>query len=230
LRLRGIHGSTLSSRRRANEDRALIWNWYNGFTLLELLVAMALLVILTGALYSTYFSLMNGRASAMAGMESRRELRTTLDMLRREITSAYYNKLNQASKKQYFVVEDRDFFGKPSSILSFTAIAPPDSSTTPISDLVELKYQPIEKDNKILLTRQAKDFYLDLKPYSYPQMDEVEGFLVECFDGGKWIRSWDTKVSGQSKLPDRVRITLRVKEGGKIVEYTAIATPRVKDP
>ena len=202
----------------------------NGFTLLELLVAMALLVILTGALYSTYFSLMNGRAAAMVGMESRRELRTTLDMLRREITSTYFNRLNQASKKQYFAVEDRDFFGKPASILSFTAIAPPASGTAPESDLVELKYQPIEKDNKIVLTRQAKDFYLDLKPYTYPQMDEVEGFLVECFDGGKWVRSWDTKVSGTNRLPDQVRITLRVKEGEKTVEYTAIATPRVKGP
>jgi hypothetical protein len=28
LRLRGVHDSTLSSRRRVNEDRALIWNWY----------------------------------------------------------------------------------------------------------------------------------------------------------------------------------------------------------
>ena len=44
--MRGVHSSTLSSRRRANKDRALIWNWYNkGFTLLELLVVVVLLSI-----------------------------------------------------------------------------------------------------------------------------------------------------------------------------------------
>lgn len=203
-----------------------------GFTLLELLVAMALLVILTGALYGTYFSVMNGRESAVSGMEARRELRTTLDMLRREIASAYYNNKNknsQAKKKQFFVVEDRDFFGKPASTISFTAIAPPGNDSQSGSDLVELKYQPIEKDNKIVLTRQAKDFYLDVKPYPYPQMEELEGFLVECQEvGGKWVRTWDTALN--SALPKQVRVTLRVKEGDKIAEYTAIASPRIKGP
>lgn len=193
-------------------------------------MAMALLVILTGALYGTYFSVMNGREAAVSGMEARRELRTTLDMLRREIASTYFNKFNQAKKKQFFVVEDRDFFGKPASTISFTAIAPPSSDSQSGSDLVELKYQPIEKDNKIVLTRQAKDFYLDVKPYPYPQMEELEGFLVECQEvGGKWVRSWDTALNN-NRLPESVRITLRVKEGDKVAEYTATASPRVKGP
>lgn len=190
---------------------------------------MALLVILTGALYGTYFSVMNGREAAVSGMEARRELRTTLDMLRREIASAYFNKFNKAKKKQFFVVEDRDFFGKPASTISFTAIAPPRSDSQSGSDLVELKYQPMEKDNKIALTRQAKDFYLDVKPYPYPQMEELEGFLVECYDSGKWVRSWDTALNN-NRLPESVRITLRVKEGDKIAEYTATASPRIKGP
>ncbi|ABQ24889.1 hypothetical protein Gura_0677 [Geotalea uraniireducens Rf4] len=190
---------------------------------------MALLVILTGALYGTYFSVMNGREAAVSGMEARRELRTTLDMLRREIASAYFNKFNMAKKKQFFVVEDRDFFGKPASTISFTAIAPPSSDSQSGSDLVELKYQPIEKDNKIVLTRQAKDFYLDVKTYPYPQMEKLEGFLVECYDKGKWVRSWDTALNN-NRLPESVRITLRVKEGDKIAEYTATASPRIKGP
>jgi len=189
---------------------------------------MALLVILTGALYGTYFSVMNGREAAVSGMEARRELRTTLDMLRREIASAYFNKFNKAKKKQFFIVEDRDFFGKPASTISFTAIAPPRDAQYG-SDLVELKYQPIEKDNKIVLTRQEKDFYLDDKPYSIPQMEELEGFLVECYDSGKWVRSWDTALNN-NRLPESVRITLRVKEGDKIAEYTATASPRIKGP
>ena len=60
-----------------------------GFTLIEVLVAMVLLVILSGALYGTFFSLTRGRDAATAGMEARREVRSTLDMLRREISSRF---------------------------------------------------------------------------------------------------------------------------------------------
>lgn len=197
-----------------------------GFTLLELLIAMALLVIICGALYGTYFSLMNGREAAVAGMENRREIRTTLDMLRREINAAYYKRnLNPDQKKTYFIVQDRDFFGKPASILKLSTIAAPTVGTTPVSDLLEVTYEPMEKDNRISLTRRAKDFYFDFTPDPYPQMEEVEGFLVECWDGSKWVKSWDTALN--NTLPKSVKVTVRVKERDKTVEYSAVATPQI---
>ncbi|WP_243369902.1 type II secretion system protein GspJ [Geotalea sp. SG265] len=201
-----------------------------GFTLLELLIAMALLVIISGALYGTYFSLMNGREAAVAGMETRREVRTTLDMLRREISAVYFRKPGKPDEKNRlgFVVEDRDFFGKPASILRLTALAPPNIGTAPVSDLMEITYEPMEKDNRISLVRRAKDFHFDFTPEPYPQMEELEGFLVECYDGSKWVKSWDTALN--NALPRSVRITLRIKEGDKPVEYTAIATPRIVGP
>jgi prepilin-type N-terminal cleavage/methylation domain-containing protein len=67
-----------------------ICNNNKGFTLLEVLVAMALLVILSAALYGTFFSLMRGRETAVAKMEARRELSATLDQLRRELSAACY--------------------------------------------------------------------------------------------------------------------------------------------
>ena len=115
----------------------------NGFTLLELLVALALLVILSGALYGTYFSLMRGRDMAVVKMGERRELSVTLDQLRREISAAFYNTNN---KRLHFVVEDRDYFGKPSSTLDFTALAPPRSDQQTMSDQVQLVYKGVEKD------------------------------------------------------------------------------------
>src|SRR6266545_2201874 len=108
-----------------------------GFTLLEVLVAMSLLVILSAALYGTYFSLMRGRETTVARMEARRELSTTLDQLRRELSAAFFDTNNTAQKpKLHFVVEDRDFFGKPASTLDFTAIAPPRSGSLTASDQV----------------------------------------------------------------------------------------------
>jgi general secretion pathway protein J len=194
-----------------------------GFTLLELLLAMALLVILSGAVYGTYFSVMKGREAATVGMEARRELSMTLDMLRNELASATFTRNN---KRYHFVVEDRDLFGKPASTLEFTTITQPNDDTVPTSDMVVVKYAPKDTAGRMSLMRQASDIYLNVKPFSYPQVDEIEGFLVECYDGSKWVKSWDTALNAGG-LPRGVKITLRVREGGMPMDFTTFAIPRI---
>ena len=193
-----------------------------GFTLLEILVALALLGVLSGSLYGTYFSLIKGRESANEGMEARRELRTTLDLLRRELNSALYSRNN---KRLHFSVEDRDIFGKPASLLSFTAIAPPQPGGQVVSDQVDLKYEILERDKKLILSRQAKDLYHAGEPARYPQMESIEGFLVECQNGDKWVKSWDSAIN--TGLPKAIRITVTVPDGEKSALYTVLATPRI---
>lgn len=199
----------------------------SGFTLLEVLVALVLLVILSGALYGTYFSLMRGRETAVTKMDERRELAATLDQLRRELAAAFYTRqISPPNLQLHFVVEDRDFFGKPASTLDFTAVAPPRGGSLPESDQVQIIYKPVEKEQKLELTRQAKDRYVAGEAIPYPQMGALEGFLVECStDGTKWVRSWDTALN--NGLPRYVRVTLRLKEGEKTVEYSTVAKIRM---
>lgn len=194
----------------------------SGFTLLEILIALALLGVLAGALYGTYFSLIKGRESAVAGMEARRELRTTLDLLRKELNSALYSRNN---KRLHFSVENRDIFGKPASVLAFTAIAPPQPGGQIISDQLELKYEIVERDKQMVLTRQSKDLYHSGEAARYPQMESIEGFLVECRNGDKWVKIWDTAIN--FGLPQAIRITVTVKDGEKTAEYTVLAAPKV---
>ena len=198
----------------------------NGFTLIEVLIALMLLALVAGALYGTYFSISAGREAATAGMERRRELRTTIDQLRREVSATYFRAplSNQDKIRYHFVVEDRDIFGKPASTLTFTALAPP-REDQPVSDQVDLRYQPLDKDVKMVLSRQAKDLYQTTDPSRYPQMEELEGFLVECYDGSKWVKSWDTAIN--LKLPKVVRITITVREGGRSVDFITLATLRM---
>jgi general secretion pathway protein J len=210
--------------------------WRNrGFTLLEVLVALVLLVILSGALYGTYFSLMRGRETAVEKMEKRRELAVTLDQLRRELSAAYFPPgsglhaiKDQQGTQLHFVVEDRDYFGKPASTLDFSTIAPPRSGSLPESDQVQIIYKPVEKDKKLQLTRQARDRYVSADPRPYLQMGELEGFLVECStDGTKWVRSWNAPALN-SGLPLYVRVTLRLKEGEKTGDYSTTALIRMQ--
>ena len=198
--------------------------WQNkGFTLLELLIALTLLVLLSGTLYGTWFTVIKGRDSASARIENLREVRTTLDMLRRELASAFYNKEN---KRLHFIVEDRDSFGKPSSSLDFTTITTPLAGTAPCSDIVAVRYSPVENNGKIQLSREETDIFLANKPVTYPQMEDLQGFLVECYNGSTWVKSWDTTLN--NGLPQAVRVTLTNQEGDNKQNFSTVTVLRVK--
>jgi len=196
-----------------------------GFTLLEILIAVVLLGILSSALYSSYFTVIRARDRAAHGMEARRELGATLDLLRREISSVRFNRTD---KQLHFVVEDRDNFGAPSSTLDMTTIAPPSGYQRVESGIVSVQYRITEKKTVRVLERQERDLAFvsatNTAAY-YPQMEQITSFLVECNDGSKWIKSWDTAINGA--LPKNVRITVQIVDDGKAVQFSTIATPRV---
>lgn len=194
-----------------------------GFTLLELLIALVLLVLLSTALYGTYFSVIRGSEAARERIEPLRDVRATLDMMRREISSAYFNTDN---KKLHFIVEDRDIFGKPASILEFTTFTVPRKGSAPSSDLMTVRYEPYEKEeNTFIISRKSLDLYLTGEPVAYPLTGVIEGFLVECYDGADWVKSWNTELNGG--LPKAVRITMKIKGTDTPVSFTAITVPRV---
>lgn len=195
----------------------------SGFTLLEILIAVVLLGILTAALYGSYFGVIRARDRASSGMESRRELGATLDLIRREISSALYNR---SDKRLRFVVEDRDNFGASSSTLELSTLAPPAAQNRSESGIVVAAYRIAEKNGIRSLTRQERDLVSEEPAVpAYPQMERISAFLVECSDGSKWVKSWDTAINGA--LPRSVRITVQVEEEGRPVQFTMLSTPRV---
>jgi len=196
-----------------------------GFTLLEVLVGLALLSIICGALYGTYFALVRGDESARQGMQLRRETAMTLDLLRRELAAVSWNRDDKLTR---FAVEDRDSFGKPASVLTFTTVTTPSLGTGPVSDQLAVKFRVASKDNRLSLMREAKEPHLLADPVPYPQLEELEGFLVECYDGRNWVKSWDTTLN--QSLPKAVRVTIRLMMDGKPVEFQAISSPRGGGP
>jgi general secretion pathway protein J len=83
-----------------------------------------------------------------------------------------------------------------------------------------------EKDKKRILTRQERDLFSeDAKVHAYPQMEQISAFLVECYDGSKWVKSWDTAINGA--LPKSVRVTVQFEEEGKPAQFTVLSLPRV---
>ena len=199
-----------------------------GFTLLEVLIAVVLLGILAAALYGSYFTVLKARERSAQGMEERRELGNTLDLLRREIDAARYINGDQRLR---FVVEDRDSFGRPASNLELTTLAPPSplGGGRKESGVIDVQYRMVEQEKEqLILTRKEQDILLESTTVpAYPQMERISSFLVECSsDGTNWVKSWDTKLNGN--LPKFVRITVQVEEQkGQPVQFSVYASPRV---
>jgi general secretion pathway protein J len=194
-----------------------------GFTLIEILIAVVLLAILSAALYGSYFTVLRARERASEGMEARRELGSTLDLIRREFAAAVYNR---GDKRLRFIVEDRDNFGKPSSSLELTTLVPSPGQGRRESGISAVRYRLLEKDKQLILTRREQDiFFESTDAGGYPQMERISDFLVECYDGSKWVRSWDTALNGA--LPKMLRVTLHVVEDGRPVEFSIMSNPRM---
>jgi len=193
-----------------------------GFTLIEILVAVVLLGILSTALYGSYFTVLSARERASEGMEARREVGSTLDLIRREFAAAVYDR---GDKRLRFVVEDRDNFGKPASTLELTTLIPAGGTGRQESGISIVRYGLVEKDKRFILVRREQDLFFEAPDAKgYPQMERISAFLVECYDGSKWVRSWDTALNGA--LPKMVRVTLHVVEDGRPVEFYILASSR----
>ena len=196
-----------------------------GFTLIEIVVAVVLLGIISAALYGSYFTVLRARERASEGMEARRELGGTLDLIRREFASARFDKID---KRLRFIVEDRDNFGKPASSLEMTTLVPSGGQGRKESGISAVRYRLEEKDKRFILTRREQDIFFESPDAKgYPQMERISDFLVECYDGSKWVRSWDTAAALNNALPKMLRVTVHVDEAGKPVEFYILANSRM---
>ena len=207
---------------KSAENNFLLTN--KGFTLLEILIAVVLLGILSAAVYGSYFTVLRARERASEGMEARRELGGTLDLIRRECAAA--TSYNRDDKHLRFVVEDRDSFGKPASTLELTTLTPSASPGRKESGIVAVRYSMADKNAQRVLTRREQDLFFESPDTkAYPQMERINSFLVECYDGAKWVKSWDTALNGA--LPKMVRITIQVVDDGKPAEFSVLAPVRI---
>lgn len=188
-----------------------------GFTLLEILIAMALLSIVLAMLYSSFF--ISNRA--LSGLDDTvlrlQECRMFLDIIRRETESMYFNAL---SKGPGLKVEDRDIYGKQASRYTFNSFSPlaPGPST--------VSYHVDERAGKNFLIK-------DMGPASGISagdngteiLEGVDSFTVEVKDGDLWVKTWDSALT--NKFPAEIRITVTVMLKDRKLSFYQVVSPMV---
>ncbi|HHZ83282.1 MAG TPA: prepilin-type N-terminal cleavage/methylation domain-containing protein [Nitrospirales bacterium] len=204
----------------------------NGFTLIEVLLAMAMVAILFTLLYGTFGSSSDLIQAAEQEGESYHMARLTVRQLSHELTSVVQSVNGvvfrategagcpQIARFEFmdaggfedkggigFVAVDAEEDDRPVDCLTFATYAHgryrPDAKE---SDLSVVTYW-LDGD-KVMHEEETNLFSLSSKSVeSYPLAEGVEGMNFKFFDGAQWVDEWD--AGEQDVLPQAVEVELR---------------------
>ncbi len=195
-------------------------NSCHGFTLIEILLALALLSIVLIAVYSTFFLSQKAVEGAGDTLVRLQEGRMALDTLRRELDSAVFSGSN---KLTLLVMKETDVYDKKVSTLSFTAFSPY------IPGLSNIEYYVEEREGRLVLLKKMNPYWnIDINMKGTEIIEDVDGFTVESLYNGQWVNIWDTGETG--KLPDELKVTITVRVKDKLIPLFEIIRPGIGKP
>ena len=183
----------------------------NGFTLIEILVALAISAVVIGSAYTLLFTVKKGTASVYEKMLEKEKAFNLLSMVRKEVESIYYFRDTDYTGLK---IEEKDFYGKPASRLTFTCFFR--EGIKVISYAVEE-----DKDGRLDLIKTIADVIKGGKPVKITMLKDIEGFRAQVLDKG-YDKVYDsTKLK---KLPKDLKISLLLKgeKGGE--EFSQICS------
>jgi general secretion pathway protein J len=188
-----------------------------GFTLIEVLVAFAILSIILAALYSSFFISHKAIDGLDESLVKLQECRMSIDTMRKDIDSVLYDPIN---KNSLFKVEDKDIYGKQTSKLVFTTF----STLRP--GLSRIAYFVKEKDKKLVLMKEITSAYTSENVgEGFEVVEDIEAFTVEVKYKDNWTKTWDSSLT--RIIPQEVKITLTTKLKNKTLTLFEIAKPKI---
>jgi prepilin-type N-terminal cleavage/methylation domain-containing protein len=188
-----------------------------GFTLIEVLVALAILAIVLAAIYSTFFLSHRAIEGMDESMLRLQEARKAIDILRCELDSSYYE---EEDTNTFLRIHDRDIYGKQSSQLFFTAFSMLRPGLSSISYYIE------DKDGKLNLLKKIESHYSKEEAEGVDLIEDLDSFIIEAKYNDKWTRTWDTDVN--KERPQEIRICLNIMIKGEKVSLSDVSKPRIR--
>jgi general secretion pathway protein J len=194
-----------------------------GFTLIELVIAIAIMSVVLAALYSSF--LLADRALVQVGESSLKlqESRAFVDTLKRELESIRYSPDNSFC---VFKINDRDFYGRQASSLTMT-------TTTPLmKGLAKINYAIEERDGSLVITKSmVSAFSQEAEENRVDLVEDIESFTLQAKYQDIWVKTWDSSLSKNAPAEVKITLTLRMKsnkeEASSAVPLSVFETAKV---
>jgi len=188
----------------------------NGFTLVEVLLALAILSVVLLLLFSAFTGA--GRTREVLSEHSRefRQIRLVMDRVGTEFQGALASPYRQESA---FTCREDQFSGKPAATLVFTAFRLPEADRArPPADIAKIRYFPrLSADGSTLeVHREQSDLpFLENRIPSQESLvaEGLSGFRIELYDGTQWHREWPPQGRSKFNLPKKVAIEIIGRRG-----------------
>lgn len=171
-----------------------------GFTLIEVLVALALAAVILASVYGAFFYVVRSMQGSAEALDEAIEAGRALERLGQELRSTYYKDGNR------FTLFEGEKKGE-SSRLSFTYAS---GSTSLGSGIVAVSYSVEETDAGAALVREAGDMY-SKERFKAVVAGSIAGFEASFRSKRGWAKAWD--VSLEKKPPDAVRVDITLDDG-----------------
>jgi len=188
----------------------------HGFTLMEILVAVAILSVLLAAIYSTFFLSHKAIEGMDESMVKLQEARRALDILKRELDSTFYAADDQNT---FLRIVDRDVYGKQATRLEFTTFSLPRPGVSRVTYFIE------DKEGKLNLFKKLESPYGKEEAEGVDIIEDMEAFGIEAKYNDTWVKTWDTSVN--QDIPEEIRINLAVSIKGRTVNLSDISAPKI---
>jgi general secretion pathway protein J len=198
-----------------------------GFTLIEVLISIAILAAITSLLFGAFSALKKSKDGLTRLQDRQREGRLAMARITRELQGAYLSAhmpINQALLVQKTIFKGER--GTPADRVDFTAFANMRlERDSHVSDQCELSYygspNPDGSSTNDLVRRI--DSTIDLEPTKGGKVEvlatDIDLFDLQYLDAqtGQWQENWDTtQATGQiDRLPLQVRIILVLNGGAR---------------
>lgn len=190
----------------------------HGFTLIELMLALAAAAFLAGSLYATMKVAFNAQASATSAVEPARTADLAMEFIRDDLQNAMppHDPSTYTSQFQYLAgafqgQSSGGATGNDADLIFFsTASMKEHPSGNGEIKQIELTTDTIN-GKKCLVRKCARNLTTETQP---PPNDEevlcrdVSSFTIQYCDGTNWDDTWDSTQMTPNELPVAVRVTI----------------------